>query len=423
MTFTKLPKAISAEELLSTPLPPVKWIIPGLLPAGLALFAGPSKAGKSWLTLWLCLQIAQGNPVWDREIEPRTVIYFSLEDTFNRLQNRIFQLIDGGDAPERLILQTECPSIGQGLEEQVESLIHTYCDVGLIVIDTLQKVRVSDGNGGMYANDYKEAGALKKLADKYGICILLIHHLRKQSAADPFDQISGSTGLMGVADTSWVMQRKRMSQTADILLTGRDMDDRTLHLREENCIWTLEDEETAEEREIKAVPDYLWKAAKYIESVGNWQGTASELLAAAGIENAKPNQFTYNMAKYFDKVFEPKNIRYLRPCIRQEQAQSARKTWKGDWIMTRKIKLTRANKSILLKALGDHYYLQRAMNTGWRETGYLILKVDSLLVGKKAVFTSEEVCLARNAVNQLRNKKIKQGQYTDATDDMLLKLF
>ena len=45
MTFTKLPKAITAEELLSPPLPPVKWIIPGLLPAGLALFAGPSKAG------------------------------------------------------------------------------------------------------------------------------------------------------------------------------------------------------------------------------------------------------------------------------------------------------------------------------------------------------------------------------------------
>ena len=174
MNYEKLPKTISAEELLSTPLPPVKWIIPDLLPAGLALFAGPSKAGKSWLTLWLCLQIAQGNPVWNREIEPRTVIYFSLEDTFNRLQNRIFQLIDGGDAPERLILQTECLSIGQGLEEQVESLIHTYRDVGLIVIDTLQKVRVSDGNGGIYANDYKEAGALKNLADKYGICILLI---------------------------------------------------------------------------------------------------------------------------------------------------------------------------------------------------------------------------------------------------------
>ena len=153
MNYEKLPKTISAEELLSTPLPPVKWIIPGLLPAGLALFAGPSKAGKSWLTLWLCLQIAQGNPVWNREIEPCTVIYFSLEDTFNRLQNRIFQLIDGGDAPERLILQTECPSIGQGLEEQVEALVHTYHDVGLIVIDRKNKVRLlsfygDDGDGG-----------------------------------------------------------------------------------------------------------------------------------------------------------------------------------------------------------------------------------------------------------------------------------
>ena len=97
MTFTKLPKAITAEELISTPLPPVKWIVPGLLPAGLALFAGPSKAGKSWLTLWLCLQVAQGKPVWGREIEPHTVLYLSLEDTLNRLQDRLFRLVGSED--------------------------------------------------------------------------------------------------------------------------------------------------------------------------------------------------------------------------------------------------------------------------------------------------------------------------------------
>ena len=310
MNYEKLPKTISAEELLSTPLPPVKWIIPDLLPAGLALFAGPSKAGKSWLTLWLCLQVAQGKPMWGREIEPHTVLCLSLEDTFNRLQKRLLQLVGSEEAPERLVMQTECSSIGQGLEEQLISFLYQHPDTGLIVIDTLQKVRSSDQNNSMYASDYKEISALKALADKYNICILLIHHLRKQAADDPFQQIAGSNGLMGASDTRWVMQRKRMSQTADILLTGRDMDDRTLHLREDNCIWTLEDEETAEEREIKAVPDYLWKAAEYIESVGNWQGTASELLAAAGIEDAKPNQFTYNMAKYFDKVFEPKGIHY-----------------------------------------------------------------------------------------------------------------
>ena len=171
MNYEKLPKTISAEELLSTPLPPVKWIIPDLLPAGLALFAGPSKAGKSWLTLWLCLQVAQGKPMWGREIEPHTVLYLSLEDTFNRLQKRLLQLVGSEEAPERLVMQTECSSIGQGLEEQLTSFIYQHPDTGLIVIDTLQKVRSSDQNNSMYASDYKEISALKALADKYNICI------------------------------------------------------------------------------------------------------------------------------------------------------------------------------------------------------------------------------------------------------------
>ena len=289
MTFTKLPKAITAEELLSTPLPPVKWIVPGLLPAGLALFAGPSKAGKSWLTLWLCLQVAQGKPVWGREIEPRTVLYLSLEDTLNRLQDRLFRLVGSEDTPEKLILHTECQSIGQGLEEQITSFLYNHSDTGLVVIDTLQKVRSCDQSGSMYASDYKDVSALKSLADKYGICILLIHHLRKQAASDPFDQISGSNGLMGAADTTWVMQRKRTSKNADIILTGRDLDRRTLYLHEENCIWLLDEEETAEEQRLKAVPEYLWKVAEYGEQAGKWQGTATELLSAAGVDGVLPH--------------------------------------------------------------------------------------------------------------------------------------
>ena len=310
MNYEKLPKTISAEELLSTPLPPVKWIIPNLLPAGLALFAGPSKAGKSWLTLWLCLQVAQGKPMWGREIEPHTVLYLSLEDTFNRLQKRLLQLVGSEEAPERLVMQTECGSIGQGLEEQLTSFLYQHPDTGLIVIDTLQKVRSSDQNNSMYASDYKEISALKALADKYNICILLIHHLRKQAADDPFQQIAGSNGLMGASDTSWVMQRKRMSQTASILVTGRDMDNKTLRLHEENCVWILDEEESTEKIAAKAVPGYIWKVADYIDSVGKWQGTATELLVAANISDVKPNQFTRKMAHYAREVFSPRGIEY-----------------------------------------------------------------------------------------------------------------
>lgn len=46
MTSTRLPKTITAGALLATPIPPVKWIIPSLLPAGLAIFAGPQQGGQ-----------------------------------------------------------------------------------------------------------------------------------------------------------------------------------------------------------------------------------------------------------------------------------------------------------------------------------------------------------------------------------------
>ena len=174
----------------------------------------------------------------------------------------------------------------------------------------MQKVRSSDQNNSMYASDYKEISALKALADKYNICILLIHHLRKQAADDPFQQIAGSNGLMGASDTSWVMQRKRMSQTASILVTGRDMDNKTLRLHEENCVWMLDEEESTEQIVAKAVPSYLWKVADYIDSVGTWQGTATELLSAADIEGVLPHQLTRKIVEHFDTVFTPRGIRY-----------------------------------------------------------------------------------------------------------------
>ena len=59
-----------------------------------------------------------------------------------------------------------------------------------------------------------------------------------------------------------------MSKTATIRIIGRDIDEKMLHIREENCIWTLDEEETAEQLVTKAVPDYLWEVADYIDMVG-----------------------------------------------------------------------------------------------------------------------------------------------------------
>ena len=89
----------------------------------------------------------------------------------------------------------------------------------------------------------------------------------------------------------------------------------------------------------------------------------------------------------------------------------------------KKIKLTRANKSITLKALAPYYYQQRALGHNTKKTGRLILKINALPADKKATFSTEEIYLMRTTVNQLRNERLAKGQYTDTADDMLLKLF
>ena len=90
--------------------------------------------------------------------------------------------------------------------------------------------------------------------------------------------------------------------------------------------------------------------------------------------------------------------------------------------MMRKIKLTRANKSILLKALAPYYYREKALGRSTQESGKLILKIDSLPSDKKATFSTEKIFLMRSTINQLRNVQLAKGQYTDDVDDMLLKL-
>ena len=89
----------------------------------------------------------------------------------------------------------------------------------------------------------------------------------------------------------------------------------------------------------------------------------------------------------------------------------------------KKIKLTRANKSITLKARAPYYYQQRALGHSTEKPGRLILKINSLPADKKATFYTEEIRLMCTTVNQLRNDQLAKGQYTDAADDMLLKLF
>ena len=83
--------------------------------------------------------------------------------------------------------------------------------------------------------------------------------------------------------------------------------------------------------------------------------------------------------------------------------------------MMRKIKLTRANKSILLKALAPYYYQEKALGHNTENPGRLILKIDSLPADKKATFSTEEIRLMRITINRLRNERL--GKFSHSEND------
>ena len=89
-----------ADMLQSTAYEPVSFVVDDLLSQGLHLLAGAPKIGKSWLALWLCLCAAQGKPLWAFATRPCEVLYLCLEDSFQRIQSRLFDLTE--DAPPTL---------------------------------------------------------------------------------------------------------------------------------------------------------------------------------------------------------------------------------------------------------------------------------------------------------------------------------
>ena len=233
---------MTLNELFETSYSSRPPIIGGLLYPGTYLLAGAPKVGKSFLVAQLAFHISTGQPLWEFPVQKSTVLYLALEDDYQRLQDRMFRMF-GVESTEHLHFATCAKQLGSGLEEQLELFLHEHPDTRLIIIDTLQKVREVGGVSYSYASDYEIVGKLKTFADKHGICLLLVHHTRKQPASDKFEMLSGTTGLLGCADGAFLLQMERgttMNGTLDVV--GRDQSEQRLHLvrDREHLFWNLD---------------------------------------------------------------------------------------------------------------------------------------------------------------------------------------
>ena len=131
-----------------------------------------------------------------------------------------------------------------GLEEQLIGFLSTHPQVGVVIIDTLQKIRELGSEKAGYAGDYNAMTRLKGIADRFGVTLLAIHHTRKAKSNDPFQMVSGTTGLMGCADNTFVMLKDNRAENRTKLFgTGRDIRDKEFSLcfQKSPMDWVLED--------------------------------------------------------------------------------------------------------------------------------------------------------------------------------------
>ena len=277
---------INEIDLLNQELEPDVFIVDGILPTGVTLLCGTQKIGKSWWALKLCLCASRGVDFWRRKTLHCKALYCCLEDPKKRIRKRYEVLINAaeefqGTAPSGwLDFRFELPKLNEGLVEELESYVSTNPECKLIVIDTLLLI-TPPMNDAPYANDYNNIIALKKFADRHEIAVVLIHHTRKLKAKDPFQEILGTSGLNGAADTMMILSREeRGDSMGSLKYTGRDIEDEEISLEFSSGDWRIAQEDTPEDDELPLMQNV-------IDLVGNrsqWQGSASDFVKATGCE-------------------------------------------------------------------------------------------------------------------------------------------
>ncbi len=232
---------IDGETMMDKQIAPQEFAVAEILPYGMTVLSGPSKAGKSFLTLNLCLSVAKGEPFLGFPTKKGTVLYLGLEDTEGRIQRRALTM--GDDMPKTFHFTNEIYKINDGLIPALEDFVKTYPDTVLIAIDVLEYVRPSSRGGNLYKEDYADMAPLHQFTQRHKVALVLVNHTNKRSGGDPFDASTGSTAIVGAADGYMLLRRPKRTERRGILFcSGREVVDREIELRmDDDCVWRVSD--------------------------------------------------------------------------------------------------------------------------------------------------------------------------------------
>lgn len=288
-------RLISAAELQGKEIPPINWVVKGLLPEGLAYLAGRPKIGKSWMAKNIAISVANGTMALGTFATNRAdVLYCALEDNQRRIKDRINNIMRAElykKAPDNLYyLQDnwDFPKLNNGGIEEIEKTIEDNPNIKLIIIDTLGR-SIADKkrmDKNIYQADYDFSSRIQETAMKFRVCILLLHHTKKQGEENVFDEISGTTGFTGAADTMMVIKKKNGKYYLHV--TGRDLSESEYEIEFSDTLFTWnviqknDDRHLTAEREeiIQLLTDYNrpMRTGEIAELLGKEKSNTSKLL-------------------------------------------------------------------------------------------------------------------------------------------------
>lgn len=333
---------MTMRELATKDIPPVRWIVKGLISEGVTFLSAPPKTGKTWFGLDIALSAAKGQNVLGFETNKCGTIYFALDDNEGRFQSRLNSFYKGKEIPPNALIYFECERFGAGLIERLNQFVYYKPNTGLVVFDTFQMIRPPKNKSGSdYEQDYSVLSELRRFAYENHIAIVLIHHNRKDAGAmvktDPFDSILGSTALQGACDNMIVIKRNRAEPDGAAVLysTSKDADEQeiALHFNKSTYQWeNVGDLEAYNQQQLRneydRSPAVAWIKEQIRRGSGKYEAKVREMRDSIGEDTGET---IGTSERDFGAMLKRYNVFFAQDGIRHEARDTTRKGDRGKY--------------------------------------------------------------------------------------------
>jgi hypothetical protein len=207
---------------------------PGRIPAGrITLLVGRPGGGKSFITIDAAARVTTGRPWPDNQPCPQgSVILISAEDD---PADTIRPRLDAHDADcERvhLLSAVRCADRDRNgpMERMItladlgaiEEALKRHADCKLLVVDPIGSFLGGQTDAHRDNEVRSVLAPIAKLAEQYGLAVLVVAHRRKSSANTADDLALGSRAFTGIARAVWHLSQDPRNKARRLFLPGKN---------------------------------------------------------------------------------------------------------------------------------------------------------------------------------------------------------